>query len=381
MPHVQRTVGPDRGDGPPVAVGDEVGGRQRKATVVAAGDDHVTLADCRAVGERDPALGRYCGSGQPCGLGAEVQLPDLGVGGCDQQRVQPRCAVGGPRGERLVGGRGGVADMDPAVVEVVAEAGRVAAAQGQGGGGFGAVRAAVRVAEPAHLGEGDGAVGALDVAEHPAGADRGELPVVADEPHRRAALAGVVDDGGEVERAGHARLVDDQQAAGPDRVDPVGDGRPCPERVDELGERVGCGDAVAEFLAQDAGRRGGRGEADDGVAVGGPGGREGAERGRSCRCPRGRGPVAPARRRWRAAGPSRPGPGRAGRRWRRPPAAPGRRSPGRSCRNSNTLPPPALRARRPGRRWRCNGGTQPPRTPRSRRDGAAGSARRCSAGR
>ena len=100
----------------------------------------------------------------------------------------------------------------------------------------------------------------------PAGADCGELPVVADEPYRRAALAGVVDDGGEVERAGHARLIDDQQAAGADRVDPVGDGGPRPERVDELGEGVGRGDAVAELVTQDAGRGGGRGEADDGVA-------------------------------------------------------------------------------------------------------------------
>ena len=39
VPDVECAVGTDRGDGPAVAVGDPVGGRQREATVVAAGDD------------------------------------------------------------------------------------------------------------------------------------------------------------------------------------------------------------------------------------------------------------------------------------------------------------------------------------------------------
>ena len=82
---------------------------------------------------------------------------------------------------------------------------RVAVAQGEGGGGFGGV------GEPEQLGEPDRAVGGLDVAEHAAGADRGELLVVTDQPDTAAPLDDVADRGVEGEGVGHAGLVDHHQ--------------------------------------------------------------------------------------------------------------------------------------------------------------------------
>jgi hypothetical protein len=67
-------------------------------------------------------------------------------------------------------------------------------------------------------------MGAVDVAQHAAGADGGELPVVADEPHGRSAGSGELDHGGQLEGAGHTCLVDDHEAPPADRLDPVGDG-------------------------------------------------------------------------------------------------------------------------------------------------------------
>ena len=143
----------------------------------------VAVADRRSVGERDATFRRKLGSRQPSCLRAQVQLPDLFLGGRDEQRVEAGSTVGRPGGEGLIGGGRVVADVDAAVVEVVPESGRLAAADRQRGGGFGVVRAAVGVGEAAHLGQRDRAVGAVDVAQHAAGADGGELPVVADEPY------------------------------------------------------------------------------------------------------------------------------------------------------------------------------------------------------
>jgi hypothetical protein len=87
----------------------------------------------------------------------------------------PSVAVVGPGGEHVVGEVAEVADVDPAVVEVEPERLGVAVAQGEGGGAFGGVD------EPHQLGQVQGAVGGGDVAQDTAGADRGELLVVADE--------------------------------------------------------------------------------------------------------------------------------------------------------------------------------------------------------
>jgi hypothetical protein len=118
-------------------------------------------------------------------------------------------------------------------------------------------------------------VGGGDVPQDTAGADRRELLVVPDEAHGPAAGDDEVDGGGQGQGVGHARLVDDHQCPGPDVLGPVGqvvvgDG------PDQLGQGVGAG---AELLTQDRGGRGGRGEPDDGAAVGVPGGGQGAHGG------------------------------------------------------------------------------------------------------
>ncbi len=105
----------------------------------------------------------------------------------------PAGAVGGPRGVGLVGAGAEVADVDAAAVGVERDRRRVALAQREGGGGFGVVEAAVGVAEAMHFAEGDGADLVGDVAQNAAGGDRGELPVVADEPDLSAAGGDVVD--------------------------------------------------------------------------------------------------------------------------------------------------------------------------------------------
>ena len=109
------------------------------------------------------------------------------VGAIRIESVSATGAVGGPRGVGLVGAGTEVADVDAAPVGVERDRRRVAFAQRESGGCFGVVEAAVAVAEAVHFAEGDGADLVGDVAQHAAGGDRGELPVVADEPHLAAA--------------------------------------------------------------------------------------------------------------------------------------------------------------------------------------------------
>ena len=94
---------------------------------------------------------------------------------------RPCGAVGGPGGEDVLGDGGEVADVDAVVVEVEPERLGAPVAQGEGGGAFGGV------GEPDQLGQVQRAVGGGDVAQDAAGADRGELLVVADQPDRPAA--------------------------------------------------------------------------------------------------------------------------------------------------------------------------------------------------
>ena len=84
---------------------------------------------------------------------------------------------------------------------------RVAAASA----GVGNRRTSVRV---------DGARVVEQVAQHPAGGDRGELPVVADQADAAAAAHHVPHHVGELAGRGHAGLVDDHQRARPDRAHP-----------------------------------------------------------------------------------------------------------------------------------------------------------------
>ena len=71
--------------------------------------------------------------------------------------------------------------MDSSLVEVEAERFGPAVAEGEGGGAFGGV------GEPVQFGEPERSVGVGDVAERAAGADRGELLVVTDQPDTAAA--------------------------------------------------------------------------------------------------------------------------------------------------------------------------------------------------
>ncbi len=157
------------------------------------------------------------------------------------------------------------------MVEVEAERGGLAFAQREGGGAF------CGVGEPEEFGEPEGAVVGLDVAQDAAGADRGELLVVADEPDAAAALQDVGDGVVEGDGVGHAGFVDDHQGLGSDALVPGGGVAEAGGDVpDEFGERV----VVAVHLGSELGCcGGGRGESDDVAAGRGPGHRQGVHGG------------------------------------------------------------------------------------------------------
>ncbi len=68
------------------------------------------------------------------------------------------------------------------------------------------------------LGQAEGAVGVLDVAEDTAGADRGELLIISDQSDTRTAIDGELDGGVEGQGVGHAGFVDDHQCRRADRA-------------------------------------------------------------------------------------------------------------------------------------------------------------------
>ena len=111
--------------------------------------------------------------------GLSVEFGDELAGGGEHDRVESGGPVGHPGCEGIVGGGGEVADMNPVVIKVEVERLWLAFAEGEGGGGFG------RVGEPMQLGEAEGAMGVLDVAEDAAGADRGELLIITDQADTR----------------------------------------------------------------------------------------------------------------------------------------------------------------------------------------------------
>ena len=180
------------------------------------------------------------------GAGALVELADQFAGGGEHDRIQAAAPVGLPGREDLLGERGEVADMDSSLVEVEAERFGPAVAEGEGGGAFGGV------GEPVQLGEPERSVGVGDVAEHAAGADRGKLLVVTDQPNTAAASDDEMDGGVKGQGVGHPGLVDHHQGRRPNPAGPAGQvvlaGGP-----GEFGEGVGdSADLVAEL------RRGGR---------------------------------------------------------------------------------------------------------------------------
>ena len=265
---------------PAVSVAHVVGGADPQPAGVAAGADDVAGRGAQRVGEGDfgDPTGRGVtrgGVGEPVVAGAVVEGGDEVVGGGQQQRVAAGGAVGAPAGVgQLRGGRVG-ADMHAAVVDEERQRGGIAVAQMPGGLGFGGVL------KPHHLDQGAGAVFAADVAQHPAGGDRCQLLVVADEPNAGAAGHGVADDGVQFQGAGLAGFVDDEQRVGPDAVEPVPGGVPVMFRVvvqpHVFGDGVGGGDA--DLLAQHFGGRGAGREPDDGAAAVFPRPGEGGHRG------------------------------------------------------------------------------------------------------
>ena len=114
--------------------------------------------------------------------GTAVQFGDQVPGGGEHDRVEPSRSVGNPSVERILSRGGHVADMDTAVIKVELEPRRVALAEGERCCRFGGVGEAMQ------LGQAEGAVGVLDVAKHTAGADRGELLIISDQPDVRTAI-------------------------------------------------------------------------------------------------------------------------------------------------------------------------------------------------
>src|SRR5215212_1329358 len=121
------------------------------------------------------------------GAGAPVEFGDQVAGGGDHDRVEPIRSVGNPSVERILGGGGQVADMDPAVSKVEVERPRLAFAEGERRGRLGGVGEAMQLCQA------EGAVGVGDVAQYAAGADRGELLIISDQPDNRTSFDGELD--------------------------------------------------------------------------------------------------------------------------------------------------------------------------------------------
>ena len=96
--------------------------------------------------------------------------------------------------------------MDASPVQVEAERFGSAVADGEGGGGLG------RLGEPVQLTQPKSAITGLDIAEHPAGTDRGQLLIITDKPDAAAKADDELDGGVHGQGVGHAGFVDDHQA-------------------------------------------------------------------------------------------------------------------------------------------------------------------------
>jgi hypothetical protein len=107
---------------------------------------------------------------------ALVEVGGQLAGGGEHDRVESGGSVRSPSRESVFGGLGEVTDVDASLIKIEVECCRIAFAKCKGGCRFGGVGEAVE------LGEVEGAVGVLDVAEDAAGADGGELLIIADEP-------------------------------------------------------------------------------------------------------------------------------------------------------------------------------------------------------
>jgi hypothetical protein len=105
--------------------------------------------------------------------------------------------------------------MDTAVIKIEVECLRSSFAEGERCCCFS------RVGEAVQLGKIEGAVAVLDLAKDTAGADRGELLIITNQPDTCPTINGEPDGGVEGQSVGHARLVDDHQSRLADRCRPV----------------------------------------------------------------------------------------------------------------------------------------------------------------
>ena len=154
------------------------------------------------------------GAGKASCAGGLVQSCDEIAGGRQHQALAAIRPFGHPGAEDLAEAGVDVSAVHAVVVEVEPEGGSVTGTQVEGGGCLD------RVGEPDDLLEAYGAVRAGDVAQDSAGADRGELLVVSDEPDPGASVAAGGDDSVEGGRVGHAGLVDDDDGVRADAADP-----------------------------------------------------------------------------------------------------------------------------------------------------------------
>ena len=209
----------DLGDGPAVAVLDPVGGGEAQSAVVGAGDDHVSDAGLVSVGQAHLAMPAGECVETMC-AGSAVEFGDEVAGGGDHDRVESSRSVGNPSREGILRGGGEVADMDAAVIEVEVECldGSPSRRASDAAASAGSVKRCSSV-------ESEGAVGVFDVAEDAAGADRGELLIITDQPDAPTTSDGELDGGVEGEGVGHPGFVDDHQGRWADPRPPSRAGR------------------------------------------------------------------------------------------------------------------------------------------------------------
>ena len=207
---LERTVLQAGGDGPGVAVADPVlASVDGEFPVVVAGDDPVPDPGAVAVVQLD-ADGLDLPGDDAVGAGAGGQVADAGGGGGEHEAAQPGGHVAMPGGVRLLQQRLGRAPDDPIVRGVEVQRGAIALAQLPGRGGL------LRGGEAVQFGEFDGADLGGQQPQRAAGLDRGELPVVAEQPHGGAVAFGERAEGVEVAGAGQAGFVDQDHVAGSD---------------------------------------------------------------------------------------------------------------------------------------------------------------------
>ncbi len=208
---VEGSVGADAGNRPEVAVlhdvASSVGG---ELAVVLAGDDAVADVSGEPVAQRDRGGALDRAGAEAVRLGAGVELVHARVLLGEHHGLAAVVGVPLPCSEHRLRHPLSVPAHGAAVVEVpgerVARRGRVAQQRRRG--------RLVGVDETVDGLKVDGADLVLDEAQRPASLHRGELPVVADHAHVRARELRQARDLGQLDRAGHARLVDHDHVAG-----------------------------------------------------------------------------------------------------------------------------------------------------------------------